>query len=262
MFDYINAIILGIVQGITEFIPISSSGHLILFHQLFQLNDGSDLNFDVALNAGTLLSMLVYFWKDIIKYTSQSKKFVGAILLSCIPAGLVGFFFEDIIDASFRSPWVVVVMLFVVSLLFFAVEATAQATKKLEQLADITWSQAILIGCAQAVALIPGTSRSGITTSMAMWLGFERKAAARFSFLMVIPLSLALTAKKTLDVAQAGLTMHQFGIMAVGTIVSAVVGLAAIHYLLAFFQKHTLKPFAWYRIGLAVVVSLILLTVR
>lgn len=262
MFDYINAIVLGVVQGITEFIPVSSSGHLILFHQLFQLNDGSDLNFDVALNAGTLLAMLVYFWRDIIKYATQSKKFIVAILISCIPAGIVGLLFENIINDSLRSPWIVVVMLFTVSLLFFAVEATAKATKPLEKLADITWFQAFLVGCAQAVSLIPGTSRSGITTSIAMWLGFERKAAARFSFLMVIPLSLALTAKKSLDVAKAGLSMHQLGIMAVGTVVSAVVGLAAIHYLLVFFQKHTLKPFAWYRIGLAIVVSIILLTVK
>lgn len=254
--DYFYASILGLVQGITEFVPISSSGHLLLLHQALNFTVGSDLSFDVALHAGTLIAIIIFFYRDIIQYFQKSPKFLGLILLSTIPAGAVGLLFNEAIDYYFRSSWVVVVMLVLISFVFFAAEAHYRPRLELKQL---RWWQALLIGSAQALALIPGTSRSGITMSTGMWLGLSRTDAARFSFIMTIPLLLGLMAKDSLDVYQMHLPVHDLLVMAVGALVAAIVGMIVIRYLLRFFQRYTLRPFAWYRLALALVVSLILL---
>lgn len=254
--DYFYASVLGLVQGVTEFVPISSSGHLLLLHQALNFTIGSDLIFDVALHAGTLVAIILFFYQDIIQYFQKSPKFLGLILLSTLPAGIIGLLCADFIDYYLRSSWVVVIMLIVVSFIFFITEAAYRPRVELQQL---SWRQALLIGCAQAVALIPGTSRSGITMSTGMWLGLSRTAAARFSFIMTIPLLLGLTAKDGWDVYHMNLSNHELLVMAVGALVSAVVGMVVIRYLLLFFKRYTLRPFAWYRLALALVVSLILL---
>lgn len=254
--DYLYASLLGVVQGITEFLPVSSSAHLLLLHHALHFNIGSDLAFDVALHAGTLVAIVVFFYGDIIQYFRHSPKLIWLTLLSTLPAGIIGWFFQDAIDTYLRSAWVVVVMLVLVSVVFFIVEAKAQTRLQLKQL---TWPQALLLGCAQALALIPGTSRSGITMSAGMAFGLARVEAARFSFIMTIPLLLAVTAKDGLDVAKMHWPTHDLLVMLVGAVVAALVGLVVIRYLLQFFQQYTLRPFAWYRIALAVVVSLMLL---
>lgn len=253
--EYIYAIILGVVQGVTEFLPISSSGHLLLLHEALNFSIGSDLAFDVALHAGTLCAILVYFAKDIIQYFKRGRKFLLAVIVSGIPAGLVGLVFEDLIDIYLRSAWVVIIMLVVVAGIFFIVEKYHRPRLALEQL---TLSQAVWIGCAQVLSLIPGTSRSGITMSVGMWLGLNREAAARFSFIMTIPLLFAVIGKQSMAIAAANLSRHDYLVILVGIVVSAVVGAIVIKYLLVFLRRHTLKPFAWYRLGLALVVSLIL----
>lgn len=254
--DYLSAVVLGIVQGITEFVPISSSGHLVLLHEALQFSVGSDLVFDVALHAGTLLAILIFFRKDSIQYFRKSPQLLCFILLSMLPAAAVGVLFEDAIDHYLRSSWVVVVMLVIVSLLFFFVEARFQPRLQIRQL---QWWQALLLGCAQAVALIPGTSRSGITMATGMWFGLARDEAARFSFLMTVPLLVGLVGKEAAELPKLALTSYDLQLMAIGTIVSALVGIVVIRYLLAFLKQYSLRPFAWYRLGLAVVVSLVLL---
>jgi undecaprenyl-diphosphatase len=175
--------------------------------------------------------------------------------ISSIPAGIIGALFGDLIDQTFRFDWVVVIMLVVVAIIFLLVEKFSKQATNLEQL---TWKQAMIMGCVQALALIPGTSRSGITMSFGMLFGLKRVAAARFSFIMVIPLLLGLTVKKGYDLSQASLSNHDLLVMLLGASVAAVVGLFCIRFLLVYFQRYTLKPFAYYRIILAVVVSLVL----
>lgn len=250
------ASILGIVQGITEFFPVSSSGHLLLLHQWLPVSANSELAFDVALHLGTFFAMVIFFGKDIIHYFRTIPKLLGYFILGSIPAGLVGFLFEDSIEQVLRSPWVVVVMLIAVAGIFFVVERLPKLHGTVTQL---TWWQAMLIGSAQAVALIPGTSRSGITMSAAMALGYERVTAARLSFLLALPITAGAGAQQTVRLAQAHLTNHELLIIMVGTTVSFVVGLVVIRYLLKFFQRWSLRPFAWYRIALGVVVAGLLL---
>lgn len=254
--DFFYASVLGIVQGITEFLPISSSGHLILLHEALDFQVGSDLAFDVALHAGTLIAILIYFARDIIQYFRRGRKFLLAVAVSSIPAGLVGLVFADLIDAYLRSTWVVVIMLALVAGLFFLVE---RVYRPRVNLATLTIPQALLIGCAQVLSLIPGTSRSGITMTAGMWLGLNREAAARFSFIMTIPLLFAVIGQQSVEIVQADLALRDYLIMLVGIIVSAVVGALVIRYLLVFLRSNSLRPFAWYRLGLALVVSLIVL---
>jgi undecaprenyl-diphosphatase len=254
--DYLAASVLGVVQGISEFLPISSSGHLVLLHEALNFTTGSDLAFDVALHAGTLLAILIYFAKDIIQYFQRGRKFLVAVAISCLPAGLAGVVFEDLIDTYLRSAWIVVTMLAVISGVFFLVEKYYRPRLTLDHL---SLGQAFLIGCAQVLSLVPGTSRSGITMSAGMSLGLDRAAAARFSFIMTIPLLFAVIGKKGLDMIDLQLTTTDYAVMAVGIAVSAITGAIVIKYLLVWLRHHTLKPFAWYRLGLALVVSLVLL---
>lgn len=254
--EYIYAIILGIVQGVTEFLPISSSGHLLLLHELFNFATANDLTFDIALHAGTLLSISLFFAHDIVHYVHTQPKLIWLILLSSLPAGVIGLMFEDIIATVFRSSWIVVVMLIVVAGIFLLVEQYARPQGSLQQL---TWKQALAMGIAQTIALIPGTSRSGITLVTGMWLGLKRVEAAKFSFIMTIPLLIGLTIKQLLVVLAEPPATQDLVFMGIGALTAAVVGMLVIGFLLNFLKTATLRPFAYYRIGLAVVVSLTLL---
>lgn len=248
---YFYSIILGIVQGITEFVPVSSSGHLVILHEWLDLRVGSDLAFDVALHAGTSVAIIIFFTKDIIHYFVSDRKVLWYVMISAVPAGIVGVVFESVIDYYLRSEWVVVSMLLAVSGLFFYVE---HVSKQIKSIDDLGWKQALLIGCAQVLALIPGTSRSGITMSAGMLLGLDRVSAARFSFIMVIPILLGATLKKAYDLLGETLTREDWISIGLGTFFSCVVGIIAVRYLLVFFKRYTLRTFAWYRIALAVVV--------
>lgn len=255
-YDMLLAVLLGTVQGITEFLPISSSGHLLLLHEFFNFATDQALTFDIALHAGTLLSIVLFFAKDLWRYTTTQPKLLLQALVSCLPAGLVGWLFGDAIEHWLRSSWVVVVMLVLVSIVFLLVEGLVKPTGQLHRL---TWRQAMAMGVAQAVALIPGTSRSGITLITGMWFGLQRVEAAKFSFIMTIPLLLALTAKQGMKLVAQPLASHDLLLMAIGAGVAAGVGMLAIRFLLQFFKTATLRPFAYYRLGLAAVVSLLLL---
>lgn len=253
--EYIYAIILGVVQGVTEFLPISSSGHLLLLHELFDFATAQELTFDIALHIGTLLSIILFFAKDIIIYLRTQPKLMVQAVVSCIPAGLIGWLFGDTIETIFRSNWVVVVMLVVVSIVFLLVEHLARPNTTIDQL---TWKQALAMGLAQAIALIPGTSRSGITLVTGMGFGVKRVDAAKFSFIMVIPLLFALTLQQSIELFTQPVPKHDLALMALGASISAGVGILVIRFLLNFLKTATLRPFAYYRLGLALVVSLIL----
>ena len=268
MHDIYIAIVLGLVQAITEFLPISSSAHLILARGVldFQAIDG--LTFDVALHIGTLLAVVVYFWSDLL---ALARGFVNSVtrrggtadpagrlawyvIAACVPAGIIGFLFEKPIEDYFRNPSVIVVTLILGAVLFLWVERRYQSDGDMQTL---TLGRAIAIGAAQSLALIPGVSRSGITIVVGMMCGLRRDQAARFSFLMATPLMLGAGLKKSLDLMEAPVSSHQWLVLAIGVVTSAVAGWLVIRFLLDFLRRRPLDWFAYYRIALAIVVAII-----
>ncbi len=263
--DLIISIFLGIVQGLTEFLPISSSGHLVLLHDIFQIGKIDSLTFDVALHLGTLVALVVFFYKDIIKYLKAflksfvnwnlkndlNQKIAWLILISMIPAVFVGYFFEEIIKSVFRASFPVAIVLILVSFLFFGAE---KYSKKSKDFASLTWQKSLLIGMAQAIALIPGVSRSGITIISGMAFNLKREIAARFSFLMAIPIVFAAAIKKIYDAIQSQIVTEGILIYFLGFLSAAVIGYFCIKYFLRFLQKYSLNWFAVYRIILGVAI--------
>ena len=268
MHDIYIAIVLGLVQAITEFLPISSSAHLILARGVLDFKAIDGLTFDVALHIGTLLAVVVYFWSDLRAlargFLSSVARRTGPadpagrlawyVIAGCIPAGVIGFLFEKDIEEYFRNPSVIVVTLILGAILFLWVERRYRSEGEMQTL---TLSRAIAIGSAQSLALIPGVSRSGITIVVGMMCGLRRDQAARFSFLMATPLMLGAGVKKSLDLLEATLSSHQWIVLAVGVLTSAVAGWLVIRFLLDFLRRRSLDWFAYYRIALAIVVAII-----
>lgn len=269
----ILAIILGIIQALTEFLPISSSAHLILARAVLDFPFADGLLFDVALHVGTLTALVIYFRRDIVAIlralirtrrshyggSDDSKRLAWYMLAACVPAGIAGLFFEGWIEMSFRNPVVIVVTLVLGGVLFLAVERFCRPQHVMEQM---TLGDAIMIGLAQTLALIPGVSRSGITIATGMMVGLQRHEAARFSFVMVIPLLAGAGLKKAFDVVGEPLGPGEVWAMVAGVVSSAVAGWLVIRFLLGFLQRHGLGVFAWYRFALAAVVAAYLVFLR
>lgn len=263
--EVISAIISGLAQGITEFLPISSSGHLILLHEVLPLQVQNPLLFDIALHWATALAVIIYFAKDLVRYiiawfnslqkrkiSSGDERMAWYIIIGTIPVAIVGYFISDVID-QVRTVPVVVTMLIVVALLFFIADRfyKPKTDYKNWKIKDVLW-----VGIAQALALIPGTSRSGITIIAGMWRGVSREQAARFSFLLSIPAVIAAGVKQMIDFnGGLGNDIHLY---LVGFFTALLTGYFAIHWLLKFLNSHKLSVFAWYRIVLAIIVILML----
>ena len=259
-----QAIVLGVVQGLTEFLPISSSGHLILVPYFLHWPD-QGLDFDIATNTGTLLAVLAYFHRDLRDLiagfvTGASRSHDGefaprpmawAILVGTVPAGIVGLFAKHWIEANLRTPAVIAATTFFYGLLLFVADHLGRKNRMIDQ---VTLTDGVVIGCAQALALVPGTSRSGITITAALLLGLTRPAAARFSFLLTVPISVLVALKSAKDLADAGAGAAQLVPMAIALVVSAVVGYAVIAWLLAWLRRRTLTVFVIYRVLLAVLI--------
>jgi undecaprenyl-diphosphatase len=246
----IEAFILGIVQGLTEFLPVSSTAHLILFPWFFHWGGVLDsLTFDIALHAGTLLALVICFWKDWVDLILRRQKLFMLIVLASVPAGIAGVLLNDYVEHTFRSPYIIVVSLVVFGIVMLMAERT-QKTKTVDRL---TLGDAITIGFAQAVALIPGVSRSGITISAGLFRGLEREASARFSFLLSTPVIAGAVLLHAIKLVK-GQNGHDMNLFVIGFISSAITGFAAIKFLLSFFRKHPINAFAYYRFGLAVVI--------
>lgn len=265
--NYINAIIFGLVQGITEFLPISSSGHLVILHNFISLPIKDELAFDVFLHLATLIAVVWFFRKLVLRLLkSWLKSFSGKkdeltnlswlIVLATIPAFLAGWLTEDIISTIFRSVWYVAVMLVTVGLLFLFIEKISLQTKDIMHL---NWRKAMLIGLAQAIALIPGTSRSGITIIAGIALGLKREAAIKFSFLLSIPIIAGASIKKAPLLAGTDLIGNEWLIILVSFIASLISGMLTIKYFLRFSKNHNLNIFAIYRIALAVIIIIFLI---
>jgi undecaprenyl-diphosphatase len=269
----LQAIILGIVQGLTEFLPISSSAHLILIPEVLGWDDPfiNSAAFDVMLHMGTLAALLAYFWRDLWRYfvaglqairdrrvgDDPNRKLALLLAVSVIPAALIGVLFESFFDTFFRaSPLFVCVLLFVGAVILYLADRAARHVRKMEELSV---REAVGIGFAQALALFPGISRSGITIAAGLFLGLERAAAARFAFLMGTPIIAGAGIWKLRQLAGGGAGAFEPIVLIAGVVASAVSGLIAIWFVLRYLQNHNTDIFVIYRIGAAIVFAGLLL---
>jgi undecaprenyl-diphosphatase len=261
--DPIQAIVLAIVQGLSEFLPISSSGHLILLPHFFGWED-QGLAFDVALHIGTLIAVVVYFrrpltamtlaWFTSLKRreTTPDSRLAWCVILGTVPVGLVGLAFGGAIEENLRNPlFVAGTLTFFGILMWLADKLGGQSLDEY----SVGWRQAVIIGCAQALALMPGTSRSGITITAGLGLGLTRSAAARFSFLLAVP-GIALAGAYELLKLLAANEAVDWQMMSLGLVVSAITGYACIHVLLKVIEKIGLLPFTLYRLLIAAIIVL------
>lgn len=255
------AVVLGIVQGLTEFLPVSSSAHLILGRAFFGWEAGAlELAFDVACHLGTLLAVIAFFRVELLQMVAAlPRAFAGAdptarlirlIILGTLPIVVAGVLYTDNVAAALRTPLVAALMLVAGGVLMLVAERLGRSVGTEESLGP---AGALAIGAGQAVALVPGMSRSGTTISIGLFLGLRRDAAARFTFLLSIPAILAAGAKEGLELAEIGLTADAAALFAVGMIVSGVVGYLTIRYFLRYLAGHRLDVFAYYRFALAAV---------
>ena len=270
----LEALLLGVVQGLTEFLPISSSGHLIIVpwlqnYTFLTENDAFNKTFDVALHGGTLIAAIAYFrtevWQLIVGFVSAVRKraietpgerLAVAIAIGTIPAVIAGGLASDFIDEHLGEPWMIAVQLiFFAALLDWADRKPQQRPLERSKVRDGAW-----IGIAQVLALAPGTSRSGITITAARFLGLDRDAAARFSFLLLIPIVAGATLFKGISAVHDGLPPGVGGPMVVGTVAAAVSGYAAIVFLLRLVRAGSYRPFVLYRYAAGIAILLVIAT--
>jgi undecaprenyl-diphosphatase len=272
MLELLEAVLLGVVQGITEFLPVSSSGHLLLGQYFLGMDqEHFGLPFDAAIHTGTVLAVVWYFRRDLLAmgravlralpgldFSDTEARLAYLVLVGTVPAALIGFFFEDFFATEVRSPWVVVFNLVFVGVLFLVAESVGR--KSSWSASKLSFFGAFGVGLAQASALVPGVSRSRATITCGLFLGLKREEAARFSFLMSVPVTSAAAGLSLAETAAEGMGRHEAAMFLVGSVSSAVVGYPAIRFLLGFLANHTLRVFAYYRFALAAVVAVVLLS--
>lgn len=253
--SYFEAFFLALIQGLTEFLPISSSAHLILPSAILGWED-QGLAFDVAVHVGTLAAVVIYFRREVVTLLraffcsifqgerSKESKLAWMIVLATIPACIFGFFMKDIVELYLRSAWVIATTTIIFGLLLWYVDKNSRLLDD-EYQAD--WKKSLFIGLAQAVAVIPGTSRSGATITAALYLGFTREAAARFSFLMSIPIIVLAGGYLGLKLVTSGEPIH-FGFLMTGIITSFISAYICIHFFLKLISKMGMTPFVIYRL--------------
>jgi undecaprenyl-diphosphatase len=267
----LQAIVLGLVQGATEFAPVSSSGHLILVPWIFgwMLIGDTDVrkSFDVALHVGTLLGALIYFREDVVKYarawfrsigarrmSTPDERIAWALVVGTIPGAVAGALFEPLIQDELGAPWLIAVMLVAFGLLLVWVDRRSRSDRPYSTIGP---REGLLLGTAQALALQPGVSRSGVTITAARAMGLDRESAARISFLLSLPIIAGAGAYKAVDLAQTGLQGHGAEFVA-GMVASAISGFLVIWALLKYLKRHDFTVFLWYRVALAAVVAILI----
>ena len=265
--EILKAVLFGIVEGITEWLPVSSTGHIILLDEFIKLNASEEFKsmFDVVIQLGAILAVIVVFFQKLNPFDtkkSQAKKNATWMLwfkvcVAILPSGIVGVLFDDWMDTHLHNWFVVSLMLILYGVAFLYVERlNEKRTAAVTRVWDIDWRTAILIGCFQCLSLVPGTSRSGSTILGAILLGVGRSAGSEFSFFMAIPTMLGASAIKLLKflVSGAAFGFGDLMILLVGTVVSFIVSMIAIRALMNYVRKHSFAAFGWYRIVLGVVV--------
>ena len=264
MNEYLQSFYLALLQGLTEFLPISSSGHLVLVPRLAGWHD-QGLDFDVAVHIGTLLAVLIYFRSDVRKIlvdwfgsvtggpATIHSRLAWSMVIATVPIGIAAVLFEEVIADALRAPLPIAVATLGFGILLGLADWLGAKRRSVE---EVSWKDAVVLGCAQALALIPGTSRSGITISAGLLMGLTREAAARISFLMAIPVIVLAGLWQTRGLIAADAPVR-WNLLIFATLVSATVALGCIHWFLFFLRRHSLLPFVIYRILLGVILLLV-----
>lgn len=258
MLSSFQALVLGAVQGLTEFLPVSSSAHLILVPWLFGWEDPG-LAFDVALHLGTLLALIIYYWQtwlnllnSVVSGDSASRRLLLLLIVASIPGAVIGLLLEKQAETIFRSPILIACTMTTMGIALWLSDKWARSSRRMS---DFTIADALLIGFSQALAIVPGVSRSGATITMARALGVQREDAANFSFLMATPIIAGAGLLETRKLLQTGVNAAVLW----GFLASALFGVVAIAGLIRFVRTRTYRPFAWYRIAVAVIVFAVIL---
>lgn len=262
----LHAIVLGILQGLTEFLPVSSSAHLIIVPWILNWDDGG-LTFDVALHAGTLIAVLLFFFRDWVQILAQgfglsighdpaldkNRGLLWLLAAGTIPGAAAGFLFEKQAEAAFRSPYIVATAAIAIGLVMWLSDAVGRRQK---DISHVSLADSILIGCAQALAIIPGVSRSGSTIAAGLFRNLDRPAAARFSFLLSTPIIAGACLKKYWDLHKhaGGLPADMHTAFIAGVAASAITGCIAIAFFLNYLRRRSLALFVWYRILFGIMV--------
>ena len=266
MLEFLKAILFGIVEGITEWLPVSSTGHMILLDEFVKLRVSPEFYemFQVVIQLGAILAVILLFWNKLYPFgkqkTPEQKKNTWQlwfkVVVAVLPSAVIGLVLDDWMDAHLYNYVVVAITLVIYGVAFILMEKNRQKATKIDDVYDIDYRTAILIGAFQCLALIPGTSRSGATILGALILGVARPAGAEFSFFLAIPTMLGASALKLLKFLLSGVeaTGNEIGILVVGTVVSFVVSLVAIKALMGYVRKHSFSVFGIYRIVLGVAV--------
>ena len=261
----LQAALLGVVQGLTEFLPVSSSAHLILARAFFGFDEARfGLPFDVACHVGTTLAVVVFFRDDLVRMAASlgdalasrrhdvannpGLRLVWMMVVGTVPAVVVGVVFGDLIETSLRTPQVAAVTLALGAVAFIMAERVGGQNREAE---SVTLAEAFWIGCAQALALVPGVSRSGATITLALLLGLRRLAAARFVFVLGIPAILGAAVREAPALLGTSADLSAPGLVPIGIVTSAIVGYLAIRFFLQYVGRYSLKAFAYYRLALA-----------
>lgn len=273
LIEILKAVLFGIVEGITEWLPISSTGHMILVDQFVHLNVSADFYkmFEVVIQLGAIMAVVVLFWNKLWPFHMKNEKPAwkdGAlsmwlkIIVAVIPAAIIGVLFDDKIDELFYHPVPVAIALIVVGVLFIVVETIMKGKKpSIRNIGQITYKAAVIIGLFQVLAAVfPGTSRSGATIIGALLIGVSRATAAEFTFFLAVPVMFGASLLKVIKYIAAGVAMTggELVILVIGTLVAFIVSIFVIKFLMSYIKKHDFKVFGWYRIVLGIFVLLIL----
>ena len=271
LLDLLRSVVYGVIEGITEWLPISSTGHMILAEQVlkFSFDDAFMSMFRVVIQLGAILAVLVLYWKKLWPFCADNGRDSGfakhlrwpvvrlwcKIVVACVPAAVLGFLLDDWLDAHLYNSVVVAIMLIVYGLAFILIERRPRvpATTKLSR---ITYKQALIVGAWQVLAMIPGTSRSGATIVGGLLCGMSRPCASQFTFFLAIPVMAGASGLKVVKYLAEGsaFTLAEVLALVVGCVVAFLVSMAAIRFLMGYVKKHTFTAFGWYRIALGVVV--------
>ena len=260
---YLEALVLGLVQGLTEFLPISSSAHLSIVGQLFGWGDPGAA-FTAITQLGTEAAVIVFFWRDIVRIIQRwalsltgrvprddpDARMGWLVIIGSLPIGILGFLLQDWIETDLRSLWLTATMLLVFALVIFAADRFAARVPQPKTLKELSWRDGVLYGLAQALALIPGVSRSGGTIAAGLFMGYSREAAARYAFLLAIPAVFASGLFQVIKISEAA-TPPAWGPIIAATLLAFVVGLAIIAWFMRYISTHTFTPFVISRIALA-----------
>lgn len=263
--EIFKAILFGIIEGITEWLPISSTGHLILLDEFIQLNQSDNFKnmFNVVIQLGAIMAVVVIFWKKIFPFSFKEKPVIKKdiftmwfkIIVACIPAAVIGFLFDDFFDEHFYKAIPVAIALIVVGILFIIVENRNKGSKtRVNSIAEIKYKDALLIGVFQLIAAIfPGTSRSGATIMGGLFIGISRSVITEFTFFLAIPVMFGASLLKVVKFG-FDFTGSEIASLVIAMVVAFVVSLFVIKFLMSYIKKHDFKVFGWYRIVLGILV--------